>query len=1310
MAKAYLGKISALVTANTSDFNSKLNASAKEVRSFAASMQSTLSRAQTSATTSLRGIYTESQKVSRALQAVATQRLSFKGFDQSAVGSIREAVDQFRALQAASVAVNEPLASAARTVERLSASVQQSFDPALKSAQKSAEYLDAALKRGGIVGEQSFDRIRQKAVAATDAANRLAEASQLAAAGPRGNELAFAAPRVRDALAASADVRQRAANAPAAALEGSRVSSDVQKLVALDNLIQKRRAEIESGTILNIDTTQARASLENLLAVAKRVRDQVSSAIGGGPDAATATLINRARAQREFYEESERLAKQAAADDAALIAARTNAQREGYEERIRLERQAAADEVTLIARRTNAQRDASEERTRLEKQAAEDAAALLIRRAKAQQEFEEERRRLDAVAADDAAKEIAPTINRARAQRESAIDFGLDLDAPKRQIEVLRGSIVSLKGQLDALPVVVRSQFAPAILEAQRNLEVLAAAPAATAEQIENATAEVNRLSAAATRASKSFNFRDRFGGGAGGLNDVFQDQALRGYTAQLDVLQGALGRVSAEARGPGVAAFARLRDFIFRAARTGTLEFEATQNEIRDLTREAVAATAAVAGIGRGGLARSLQRAGDVGRAGFDRFGLGVQQAAFAIDDFFSVTGGIEQRLRAVGNNLTQLGFIVGGTAGLFTALAFTAGTQIVIALAKFIRGGAEAKEIAAGLNDRLERQRTLVGEISKGFNEIGDAVAEGAFSEATKRSEAFEKRLSAVIDKLKELREASAQSLDPELTLAAGRLGTLEKNLKEADSVPLAAARRASVRDARRQVEEIQGRITSREPFTRQQLQDAIGESFGGAGRFVLPQGVDNRGILQVLERRESELGQVVDSWLSTFIEPFSQAEARRRISVVSDAIDRLTAEIARGIEDVASNSFRQSTRRFQSSSSAASRLLEQSQRSGGDTEATRSLQSGIERDAARFRSAVKQFNDAVANGRQDEADKAARLLSVISDSASTREREAKAIRDSANAASRFGDVLQRFRELNDTILRDVTSTAEQARREAVQSVATSAAGLSRQGDSEFAQQRSNRLQRELRDAESRRRDIESSALEAERRFRQESPDQNIRRLAEESARARALAEDQTRSDRARADARQRQLEADQQLRRGFDASPQGRALQAQLDDADRQARVALERDSLIARGRDLSLSEGDRAGRELGDRLRAINESFDSQVRELQRADPFADVAGIEAGRREAIRRAQEDTFRSVAPLLAALQDSVRNAVLAGPSRAALNASDVTTTQGQQELNRLLRGDDPARDQDLVALQKQANEYLKVISEKREPQVAN
>ena len=62
--------------------------------------------------------------------------------------------------------------------------------------------------------------------------------------------------------------------------------------------------------------------------------------------------------------------------------------------------------------------------------------------------------------------------------------------------------------------------------------------------------------------------------------------------------------------------------------------------------------------------------------------------------------------------------------------------------------------------------------------------------------------------------------------------------------------------------------------------------------------------------------------------------------------------------------------------------------------------------------------------------------------------------------------------------------------------------------------------------------------------------------------------------------------------------------------------------------------------------------------------------------------------------------AFADQVATAVLQGPSRAALQASDVSTMQGQTELNRLLRGDDAARNQDLVELQRQNNELTKQL----------
>lgn len=56
--------------------------------------------------------------------------------------------------------------------------------------------------------------------------------------------------------------------------------------------------------------------------------------------------------------------------------------------------------------------------------------------------------------------------------------------------------------------------------------------------------------------------------------------------------------------------------------------------------------------------------------------------------------------------------------------------------------------------------------------------------------------------------------------------------------------------------------------------------------------------------------------------------------------------------------------------------------------------------------------------------------------------------------------------------------------------------------------------------------------------------------------------------------------------------------------------------------------------------------------------------------------------------------------QTALLQGPSRAALQASDITSTQGQAELNRLLRGDDPAKDVNLAELTKQTDRLDRIL----------
>ena len=125
---------------------------------------------------------------------------------------------------------------------------------------------------------------------------------------------------------------------------------------------------------------------------------------------------------------------------------------------------------------------------------------------------------------------------------------------------------------------------------------------------------------------------------------------------------------------------------------------------------------------------------------------------------------------------------------------------------------------------------------------------------------------------------------------------------------------------------------------------------------------------------------------------------------------------------------------------------------------------------------------------------------------------------------------------------------------------------------------------------------------------------------------------------------------------------------------------------------RGRQLAMTPGERAAEET---QQGINDIIAR----------FGEIAAATTGlvdvraRDEAINRFLGDRIRQEAPLIAGFSDEVANALLQGPSRAALQATDASTLQGQQELNRLLRGEDPARDVNLVELQKQT-ESLKSI----------
>jgi len=79
--RGYLGKISAIVSANTGDYVRKLDDSAKRTAAFARTIQSDLTKASREASRSIDAILTPLQRFERAIQNAASARLKFRGID-----------------------------------------------------------------------------------------------------------------------------------------------------------------------------------------------------------------------------------------------------------------------------------------------------------------------------------------------------------------------------------------------------------------------------------------------------------------------------------------------------------------------------------------------------------------------------------------------------------------------------------------------------------------------------------------------------------------------------------------------------------------------------------------------------------------------------------------------------------------------------------------------------------------------------------------------------------------------------------------------------------------------------------------------------------------------------------------------------------------------------------------------------------------------------------------------------------------------------------------------------------------------------
>ena len=883
-----------------------------------------------------------------------------------------------------------------------------------------------------------------------------------------------------------------------------------------------------------------------------------------------------------------------------------------------------------------------------------------------------------AVAAYDRLTEAAEKYNAASKQPAAAptgLDFGLALDDPQRQIEAIRGSIVSLGTQLDRLPASVRTQFIPALQAARNRLQALADDPRATAREIENAANEVDRLGQQLRRVSQVQALPN--------FAQSLDDSAIRGSIGSLNALQQILSRVGATAGSNAAVQFDRMRDAIQRATAAGTIGSQAFQNELRGIARDAAAAAAETGRIGQARAFREIQRGGDIARGGFDRLSLASQQAAFAIDDFFSVQGDFSQRIRAVQNNVTQLAFILGGTRGLFIGLGVAIAAQATVALIKWVNGGRTAEDQTKALNDALARQKSLVEELAQAFESLGDSIANRAFSRSAQEARDFQKQLEAIDRQQREVREARLIDNDADVGVERANQNRIRRELEGETNV----GRRIVLQRQLDESQQIERRLTDRRlsqpaadgPAVRQAIQDLAAGfaaassnrrtaaglfgtfaqdtlSAAGAATAALPANLRNQlagadfgnttaaieSQIRALDAAIGFLTPIAEERTFLGTNTFGGGQAQEAIQSFTNIINALrNVRLDKELDDAA--------RRIFEVGNLSARRIEEAQNSVAEA-----IEAGV--PGAR---AVERRLNALGNQLEQAFDDLKEARAAGPDERPTLQANAQAridrIRRQQAAEIAAADSLRRENTLNPE--RQIGSVISRIESE-ISSIGSPAAGI---------QGRLRELQFERESIRQQRAGIGNNPFAARRLDAAEQAlTLAIRSLEDE---VNVLSESFNSFNR----------EVDNRL------NPQGDAV----------------------RGLDSFETPGERAARELQQGLANIAAAADALEERILSGIapggvPLRGATDEERGRFAEIERRQQqaeqqliaEQQRAAAPAIFGLADSVQNAVLQGPSRAALNVSDISTQEGARELNRLLRGEDSNRDnQNLVELQRQS-----------------
>ena len=296
--------------------------------------------------------------------------------------------------------------------------------------------------------------------------------------------------------------------------------------------------------------------------------------------------------------------------------------------------------------------------------------------------------------------------------------FGPDFGTAARGIDDMRAKTKSLHSDFAKLPEPLQKQLGGVITKLRGDVANLT--PKSTAAEIAKVAKEYRAAADMVERFNNAASVKVSFA-------KYLNTSAFSYFSAQQKSIQSQMAAIGAEAGGPIAAAVDKYSLAFVNASKKGSLGTAAVRTQMKGLVKDI--GDAAVA-EGKYTKAQAQQfvggvmKTGDISRGGLDRFGPAINQAAYAVDDFMSATGGAEQKIRAISNNITQLGFVIGKTRGLLIALAAVIGAQASLAIYRFVTGGKTAEDTTKALNDALSKQQSKVTELASAYRELAKSM----------------------------------------------------------------------------------------------------------------------------------------------------------------------------------------------------------------------------------------------------------------------------------------------------------------------------------------------------------------------------------------------------------------------------------------------------------------------------------------------------------------------------------------------------------------------------------------------------------